>query len=335
MDETLRARLEIDRHGRTLQNGAGGTRPAIAFWRHHPVIDQQAIPFAEATLRFHETVGGDFIKLNPSGTYQAASLGVEDAWQGDLLGRRTVTHRPIDTPADWNNVTFGDLGSQEEDILRVAEWLRHRVDGDMPVVATIFSPVTQAIQLTGAEAFPAHLQAAPAAILGFLNGVTARILGYLDMLEAAGIDGVFYVAQHFDADLGLGPLLTPEFFAGDARIFERSAQLPLKIVHLHGAALASGLPTLPPDWIVHYELTDQNPTLSDMARTCSPRLAAGLPNALLLEARSPDQCRTIWNARIGDDARHVALLSAGCVLPMGFPLACARRWVDAVRSWDA
>jgi hypothetical protein len=49
-----------------------------AFWVHHPVLDPSAAAFADATLAFHREVGGDFLKITPSGTRMTVGHGAVD-----------------------------------------------------------------------------------------------------------------------------------------------------------------------------------------------------------------------------------------------------------------
>ena len=44
-------------------------RVPYAVWRHFPSVDHSPAGLAQATLRFHERYGSDFLKITPRGGY--------------------------------------------------------------------------------------------------------------------------------------------------------------------------------------------------------------------------------------------------------------------------
>src|SRR5258708_9852802 len=50
-------------------------RVPYAVWRHFPSVDHSPAGLAQATLRFHERYGSDFIKITPRGGYAVEASG--------------------------------------------------------------------------------------------------------------------------------------------------------------------------------------------------------------------------------------------------------------------
>src|SRR5439155_1524479 len=50
-------------------------RVPYAVWRHFPSVDRSAAGLAQATLRFHERYGSDFLKITPRGGYAVEAWG--------------------------------------------------------------------------------------------------------------------------------------------------------------------------------------------------------------------------------------------------------------------
>src|SRR3989442_5102254 len=50
-------------------------RVPYAFWRHFPKVDRSPAGLAQATLRFHERDGSDFLKITPAGGYAVQARG--------------------------------------------------------------------------------------------------------------------------------------------------------------------------------------------------------------------------------------------------------------------
>lgn len=163
---------------------------SIAFWRHQPVADQQGPSLAEATLAFHEAVGGDWVKLTPAGTYQARALGLQDRWEGDFLGRRSITFRPIAQAGDWLCLQASELGQQELQCLHASEWLVGRLPASTPLLATVFSPLSQALQLAGAESLLEQARQAPALVRHGLDMIAQRTSRLIDAYRRAGVRGI-------------------------------------------------------------------------------------------------------------------------------------------------
>ena len=50
-------------------------RVPYAVWRHFPSVDRSPAGLAQATLRFHERYGSDFLKITPRGGYAVEAWG--------------------------------------------------------------------------------------------------------------------------------------------------------------------------------------------------------------------------------------------------------------------
>ena len=54
-------------------------RVPYAVWRHFPVVDRSPAGLAQATLRFHDHYGSDFLKITPHGGYAVEAWGCVEA----------------------------------------------------------------------------------------------------------------------------------------------------------------------------------------------------------------------------------------------------------------
>ena len=62
-------------------------RVPYAFWRHFPQVDRNPAGLAQATLRFQERYGSDFIKITPAGGYAVEEWGCVE---GDVVHSERV-----------------------------------------------------------------------------------------------------------------------------------------------------------------------------------------------------------------------------------------------------
>ncbi len=291
-----------------------------AFWVHHPVIDQSAEAFAEATLAFHREVGGDFLKITPSGTWMTVGHGAEDeVWPNDVIGRRRVTGAG---GVDWGGLKRWDWAALPAGVATQIEAVERIVAGagDTPVVATLFNPMTQAHQLCGAERF-----AEEQLTEGFARGletITANTQLVLEAMMDRGISGL-YLATH----LMQPSVCPPDEYVGassDAQLLNAAvaAGLDLVVFHLHGPQI---VPTLAPDLsrkvILHLEAGAVEGAIEGAVE--GHAVWTGVP---LAELRACREEADVSRLRAAHGLSPNAPLTAGCCVTLDVPRSEIARW---------
>ena len=211
-------------------------RVPLSLWRHFHRQDRTADGLASATLAFARQYDLDLIKLTPSGLY-----AVEDWAQGHITYPGTeheppFLHSPaVDHPEDWGRLQplapeVGALGRELEAIRRVVRGS----GGELPLVMTIFSPLTLAYKLSG-EIVIEHLREYPRALHSGLEIIANTVAGFADAALKAGADGLFFATQ-----LASHRWVTSDEYAEfgqryDLAVLNRvAARSALTILHLHG-----------------------------------------------------------------------------------------------------
>lgn len=306
------------------------------FWRHEPVADQSALGLAQATLRFHEAVGGDWVKLTPAGTFQATALGLIDEWAGDALGRRRIVHRPLNTAADWSALTTRagvvGLGEQEWANARAVAWLKQRLPQHLPLMATVFSTLTQAVQLAGVEGVAACALADPGALEACLLALGRRNLALVQALGEAGVDGVYYVSQHHSRQFWPQDMSHWQGWHLDALAMAACPDRGWNVLHFHGHCDGVRLPEVPNAWTVHGE----GGAVHASESAACPGPGAGwltLDADVLASATDIPSRHALLQQAMASRAGRRWRVTANCVLPQGFDLTQARRWVQTVHAW--
>jgi len=220
-----------------LEAAISGEQPdrlPVALWRHWPGDDQDAHALAAAHLKWQEDWDWDFLKIGPASSYSVVDWGVKDRWVGQIEGTREYTHRPVVNPMDWEKLepldpTKGMLSKQIE-----ALWLINSALGEeVPIVATIFSPLSQAKHLAGDDRMLSHLRANPLLFQNALEVLTESTIRFVEAAKATGISGIYYAVQH-----ARYPILTREEFLKhglhyDLQVLAAAADLWLNVVHIH------------------------------------------------------------------------------------------------------
>lgn len=304
----------------------------IALWRHHPVADQDAGQLAAATLEFQRRFPMDVVKITPGGTYHSVDHGLVDDWQGDALGRRTILRHPVAGPGDWDRIaTATEIGPSALRVVEAAALTRARLDADVPLLVSVFSPLTQAAQLAGVEVLRRHLAEAPDAVMAALGRLTAATQRLIGEYRRVGLDGIYFATQHM-----AHPFFTPDDYARWARPFDQecmaaAAAMPANILHAHGTDIHLSL-SLAENWALHFEMVPENPPPSPRAG----RVLLGVPAAQLAEAgRTVAGASALLRTLAPVAQGGTPVLSVGCVLPQDFPEAAISHWLTAVRGAQA
>jgi uroporphyrinogen decarboxylase len=212
-------------------------RPPYAFWRHFPTADRSPAGLAQATLRFHDRYGSDFLAVVPPAGYAAQAWGCVEAETPRADGSRPCSRCAVTRPEDWRAVravdpaTVPGYGEVVETLVRVG--FDRRI-GDAPVVVTLPAPSTLAARLGGGR-LAAHLREWPGLVGDALRALAETQTRFAELCLGEGLAGVLY-AVHVPAEPALGAavytdLLEPHDRAVLAALDSRAA---LCIVHVTG-----------------------------------------------------------------------------------------------------
>lgn len=324
--QTHRARLEACLAGQPVD------RAPVALWRHFPVDDQTPEGLAAATAAFQRAFDFDLIKVTPSSSFCIKDWGVEDRWAGSPEGTREYTRRAVNQAEDWAHLrpldpTRGFLGAQ----ITCLRLLTAEFRPDVPVLQTIFSPMSQAKNLAGPEQLLVHMRRNPDALHEGLRRITETTIGFLQESIRTGIDGIFYAVQH--AQYGL--LSTQEFneFCRpyDLQILEAAKGLWLNLLHLHGSAVMFDQVIDYPTAIINWHDRETWPNLAEAQQRYTGAVCGGLRQWDTMVLGTPDQVRAEAQDALQQTAGQRFILGTGCVLPITAPygnIIAARQAVE-------
>jgi uroporphyrinogen decarboxylase len=203
-------------------------RPPFSFWTHMPGIDLDPVRLADETAAFQARYDIDFVKAMPNGLYCVEDWGVECDYSGIARGgTANVVRAAISAIDDWVriervSVLAGAYGRELEHLARLVGL----VGAQVPVLATVFSPMTIAAKLSEGL-HRKHLAESPAEVIAALDVITAVTCEFVRQALDRGCAGVFFATQ--DAT-------RKAFSAADYRLFAE----PFDRVVLKAAADAGG-----------------------------------------------------------------------------------------------
>ncbi len=217
--------------------GEAPDRPPYSFWTHLPGLDLEPERVAEATAAFCARYDLDFIKTMPNGMYPVEDWGCicdySDIEQG---GVARVAQPAVTSIEDWDrleaiDVTSGSYGRELDHFALVVD----RVGPSIPVLATVFSPLTIAAKLSN-SAYRKHLACNPEVVARGLEVITHVTCEFAREAVARGCAGVFLATQ--EASHTLLDEVSYRTFGEpfDIRVVEAAAQAGgwFNVIHMHG-----------------------------------------------------------------------------------------------------
>lgn len=295
-------------------------RVPVALWRHWPGDDQDADALAYAHLKWQQDYDWDLLKVGPASSYSVVDWGVRDEWVGHLEGTRNYTHRPIHAPTDWLNLQpldphAGMLGAH----LKTLRQICTAVSPQVPVIATIFSPLSQAKHLADNPVMLSHLRSHPAEFAKGLEVITQSTIAFVQAAIEVGIDGIYYAVQH-----ARYPVMSEAEFAQygrtyDLRVLNAASDLWLNILHIHSTDIMFDLVADYPAAIINWHDRETGLSLADGLQKISSAASGGVDH-WTLHQESPEQLLAEAEDAIQQVNGRRLLLGTGCVAMTTTPL---------------
>jgi uroporphyrinogen decarboxylase len=308
-------------------------RPAVAFWRHWPIDDQDAEALTRATLEYQRRFDWDFIKVTPSSTYCIDGYGAKHAYQGRPIGDREHLERVIKRPEDWDriqplDVREGAYGRQ----LRCLRMVVEQRDPETPVIQTVFNPLAMARYLAGDETYLVHLRREPERVQRALAALAATCASFVGAAIQEGADGIFLSTSSASFEE-----MSPDEYLrfgrpSDLEVLAAARGGWFNVIHLHGNYPMFAPIADYPVQVVNWHDRAYGPSLAEAASLFPGALAGGVEQYQLLHFGTPAEVTAQVKDAIAQMGGKRLIVAAGCTYPLTVPdgnLLAARRAVEA------
>lgn len=310
-------------HRQRLETCLSGERPdrvPVSLWRHFPVDDQSPAAFATVVLNFQKHFDFDLVKFTPASSFCLKDWGSQDEWRGNTEGIRDYTREVIHHAEDWNRLKVldpyqGYLGAQLEAIRILVKAL----GPDVPIIQTIFNPLSQAKNLVGKDRLLAHIQQYPDAVLDGLKIITESTRRFIEATLDTGIAGVFFAVQH--AQYGL---LTEQEYQTfgipyDLQVLEPVEGFWFNMLHLHGEEVMFDYFLDYPVQAINWHDRDTLPSLRQARERFPGVLCGGLNRQETVTLGTPEAIYAEARDAIDQTDGLRFILGTGCVTPIIAP----------------
>ena len=322
-------------HRQRLEDCLAGKVPdktPVALWRHFPVDDQTPQGLARAVLDFQKLYDFDLVKVTPSSSFCLKDWGVEDEWQGNPEGTRQYVKRVIHSPDDWSTLKVldpyqGALGDQ----LTCLKLICDELGPGVPVLQTIFNPLSQAKNLVGGTQLLVHMRQYPVLVSAGLKVIAETTRRFIEAANKTGMAGIFYAVQHANYHL----LSSEEYLhfgkSFDLEILEATRANWLNILHLHGENVMFQQLSDYPVQVINWHDRETFPSLAEGKEIFPGVVCGGLQRDRTMELGSPEHVHSEARDAILSTGNQRFILGTGCVLQTTTPAANIRAAIQAAR----
>jgi uroporphyrinogen decarboxylase len=168
-----------------------------AVWTHLPGIDMDPVKLAEATFDFYKKYDVDFIKTMNNGMYPIEDIGCTVDYSNIASGGvAKLIDTPVKTVGDWDNVkvTSVDEGALKRELTSLKLLLK-KTKGEVPVVFTVFSPITIADKISNKQLMEHIRNGSGKQVHKALEAITQTTCELVKRAIDLGADGIFFASQ--------------------------------------------------------------------------------------------------------------------------------------------
>ncbi len=309
---THRERIEAALNGTALDH------PPVSLWMHFPDRDQTAADLAAVTLDWQARFDFDFVKLMPPSDYMTIDWGAESIYRGNPNGTRDTVRFPVNSVEDWRQITPLPVNrGMIAQVVEAAGLVHDRIGASVPLLQTIFSPLTTAMKLSNGQVID-HLRERPDIVHEALQVITTVTREIVAASLRSGARGIFFATQCARHDL----LSSAEFqeFGGryDLPVIEATEGSRFTLLHIHGFEIMFDELSQYPVHVLNWHDRRATPSLTDGRAASGKCVAGGIDDQAIVTSSAAEAAGQAEDALIATRGRHM-MLTPGCVIPVATP----------------
>ena len=294
-------------------------RPPVGAWGHTYREEWSPEALAAITVERARNFGWDFVKFQPRASCFAEAFGSIYHPSGHSLRAPILIKPAVPDLESWPSVqlvTSKALDDQVESIGMVAREL----GSDVPVIQTVFSPITVGGYLVGKSQsrIVREMRKHPEVVGPALDRIGEALVDFSRRSIAAGAAGIFYAVSGYAGrnvmtEAAYRDLVLPYDLAV-LDVLPRGAWF--NVLHLCGSnlnfALARDLPSHAVSWSIHNQ---GNPSLAEGREIAGRAVMGGLSQRSTLVYGPPAKIKAEANRAVNETGGRGLILAPGCSVP--------------------
>lgn len=264
---------------RAVVEGREPDKLPYSFWTHLPGIDLDPERLAEETYKFYRTYDVDFIKTMNNGMYAIEDFGCEIDYSEVLKGGVAhVVKTPIHQAEDWYKLSVCpvDKGSLARELKSLALLLEKTKQEDVPVIFTVFSPITTANKLSGGTLRQYLADGHGEAVHHALKIITETTCQVAKKAIELGADGIFFAAQSSTYDFMTAEEYEEYGVPYDMEVLEAAKDGWMNTIHAHGPNIMLELLKNYPVDVFNWHAWETYPAVDEASLVTGKCLMGGL-----------------------------------------------------------
>lgn len=287
----------------------------FSFWMHFPKIDLDPELLAEKTYEFYRKYDIDFIKSIPNGMYSVEDFGCKcDYSEIKSGGVAKIVSCPVNKLEDWVkikpiNINEGALGRE----LLSLKLLLKKVNGEAPVVVTVFSPVTTTAKLSNNKLYK-HIKGKNTELVHKALDIIAETTSkFAEKAIELGASGIFFATQLSSYNFLNEDQYKKFGVPYDIKVLRGSLKGWFNILHIHGNNIMFDLLKDYPVQVINWHVWETSPTITEARKVTDKCLMGGIVRTDITENNREAVSSQIKNAyEQSNGYKHI--ITPGCIV---------------------
>jgi uroporphyrinogen decarboxylase len=294
-------------------------RPPVGAWGHTYREEWSPRDLASITVERARQFGWDFVKFQPRASSFAEAFGSVYKPAGHRLKGPVLVSPAVPDLDSWKTVELVNPKALDDQVESIGMVARELGD-DVPVIQTVFSPITVGGYLVGKSQSRVvrELRKHPDLVRPALQRIADALVDFSRRSVEAGAAGIFYAISGY---AGRGVMPEPVYrelvLPYDLSVLSRlPAEAWFNVVHLCGSNLNFGLAREMPAQVVSWSIHNQgNPSLAEGRKLTDRAVMGGLGQRASLLYGPPPEVAAEARRAVAETGGRGLLLAPGCSVP--------------------
>ncbi|HET7419689.1 MAG TPA: uroporphyrinogen decarboxylase family protein [Candidatus Dormibacteraeota bacterium] len=294
-------------------------RPPAGAWGHTYREEWVPTELAAVTVERARRFGWDFVKFQPRASCFAEAFGSTYHPSGHKLRGPILLRAAVPDLESWKTVSLVGPKALDDQVEAIGIVARE-LGPDVPVIQTVFSPITVGGYLVGKSQSRVvrELRKHPELVGPALEKIAYALIDFSRRSVEAGAAGIFYAISGY-AGRGVMPedvyrdLVLPY----DLAVLDAlPARAWFNVLHLCGSNLNFGLARDLPTQVVSWSIHNQgNPSLAEGREIAGRAVMGGLSQRATLVYGPPAKIRAEAERAVKETGGRGLLIAPGCSVP--------------------
>jgi len=294
-------------------------RPPVGAWGHTYREEWSPEALASITVERARQFGWDFVKFQPRASTFAEAFGSVYKPAGHRLKGPVLMSPAVSDLESWRTVELVNRKAFDDQVESIGMVARE-LGGDVPVIQTVFSPITVGGYLVGKSQSRVvrELRKHPELVRPALEKIAEALVDFSRRSVEAGAAGIFYASSGY-AGRGVMPERVYRELVLPLDVIVLSRLPPeawFNVLHLCGSnlnfELAREMPTQVVSWSIHNQ---GNPSLAEGRRLIGRAVMGGLGQRASLVYGPPPEVEAEARRAVAETGGLGLLLAPGCSVP--------------------